>query len=777
MKLNDYASCRKTWGSLKIPRSVQQSIPIDHIYEDGIWQSGNVYSMMWSLSDINYTMLSDTDKRGIQAQYGAVYASLPTDCWAKFCIVSQRMDEEAFRRDILLHRANDGLDDCRREMNRRMMHCVKSMSNVIQQKYLVVSTTGRKVQEARERLLQVRGNLVGPLSTLQCVVQPVTCAQRLQILHNFFRMGEEAAFSFHWDDQKQLGQDFRDALAPDTITFKSDHIEFDGHYAKCMSIMRYPQKLDDQLIPSLLRQVPYIVLSIDVMPVEPEDAFKAIEDARMKVDADKLRFNRKSVDHLDFTASVPHHVQEQEKNLAEYDTDLTERDQQMFLTLLTVAYFADTMEELETETSALKATAANLKCRFTALKWQQENAFNTAMPYGLRRIENMRTMVTDNVAALVPFSTQEILVPQGVFYGMNAVSGNLIVGDRTKLVNGNGIILGTSGGGKSAAAKLALIAQLSRYPKAHFYIVDPENEYTKMVKELGGVVVNIAVDSTTFFNPLDFQPSTQDSTPPYRVKAEFILSLCEQIMGSGRVNAGDRSLIDKALRRIYTPLIQSKYTMESPTLTDLWQDLQKQKHPRAQEIALALELFATGSMNAFAQHTNVDMSNRLICFNIQALGDQLKPVAMISMLEYLETCVMENEHNDPKAATWVYFDEMYLMLRDPLSAHYLEEIWKRFRKYNAYATGITQNLQDCLSNPTAYAMLANSEFVCILRQTKDIDSVVELYGLSEQQRSFLLTAQPGQGILKMGNILIQFENIWPQDNPIYRMITTKPGEM
>ena len=225
------------------------------------------------------------------------------------------------------------------------------------------------------------------------------------------------------------------------------------------------------------------------------------------------------------------------------------------------------------------------------------------------------------------------------------------------------------------------------------------------------------------------------------------------------------------------PSRESHYTVPCPTIKDLWMALNNQRDKRSKEIALALRIFATGSMQAFAQPTNVDMSNRLICFNIQSLGEQLKPVAMLSMLEYINTAVMSNERNDPKAATWVYFDEIYLLLRDSLSANFLYTSWKRFRKYNAYATGITQNVQDCLTNDTAYAMLANSEFVVMLRQTKDIDSVVELYGLSEPQRKYLLLAQPGEGIIKMGNSLIPFNNPQPKDTKTYKLLTTKPGEM
>ena len=544
-----------------------------------------------------------------------------------------------------------------------------------------------------------------------------------------------------------------------------------------MTISEYPQQLDDKFISALLQQVPYIVLSIDIEPVETEDAFKEIDSAQMKTDAEKVRFNKKSVENLDFTSSVPQRTQEQDRIIASIRKEMTENDQQMFLSLLTVTYFADTLEDLALETDALKTTAANYNCRFTELYFQQERAFNTAMPYGLRRIESVRTMLTKSLTALVPFNTQEILTPGGICYGRNAVTGNLIIGLRTTLVNGNAMVVATSGGGKSMFVKLEILMLYLRFTKARFYIVDPENEYAPLVQELGGEVVNISVDSSTYFNPLDFKPDKSTDIPPYVAKAEFVLSLCEQIMKKENVLPGDRSLIDRALRSIYKPLIESKYTAPCPTIKDLWAALNSQGDNRSKELALALEIFATGSMQVFAQPTNVDMSNRLICFNIQSLGEQLKPVAMLSMLEYINTAVMSNERNDPKAATWVYFDEIYLLLRDSLSANFLYTSWKRFRKYNAYATGITQNVQDCLTNDTAYAMLANSEFVVMLRQTKDIDSVVELYGLSEPQRKYLLLAQPGEGIIKMGNSLIPFNNPQPKDTKTYKLLTTKPGEM
>lgn len=777
MKLYEYTSTRNSWGGVNTPKSVQKSIPIDRIYEDGMWRSGNVYSQMWSVSDINYAMVSDSKKEEIQLIYGKLYAGVPSDCTVKMCIVSQRMDDLVFRRDVLYRRANDGHDDLRAEKNRQLTACASLVGNVIQHKYVIISTQKPRVDDARDRLRQVQGHLINILSELGSTVRSVDNSERLRILHNFFRVGEESRFEFDLDRCTRLGEDFRDFVAPDTIEFKRDHIVIDNRVAKCMSMSYFPQRIDDKLISTLLQQVPYIILTMDFVPIETEDAYKTLADYRMKVDADKVRFNRKSVDNLDFTANVPQRTQEEEGILNQWQNDMSNHDQQMFLTLLTAAFFADDLEELRQETDALKTAAGNFNCRFTEMRWQQENAFNTAMPYGLRRIANLRAMTTKGVASLIPFNTQEVLVPGGIYYGVNAISGNLIIGLRTVLINGNAMVIATSGGGKSLFVKQELLELFLRFLKAKFYIVDPENEYGPLVRELGGIVVDISVDSTTYFNPLDFTYDPSTKIQPHTAKAEFVLSLCEQIMGKDNIQAGDKSLIDRSLKHIYKPLIQSGYKAACPTLTDLYNDLKAQPHERAHEIALALELFATGSMNMFAQPTNVDMSNRLICFNIQSLGDQLKPVAMLSMLEYINTCVMRNERNDPKAATWVYFDEIYLLLRDKLSSQFLYTSWKRFRKYNAFATGITQNVQDCLANDTAYAMLANSEFVCMLRQTKDIDSVVELYGLSDPQKNYLKLAKPGQGILKLGNNLIPFVNDHPTNTKIYRLITTKPGEM
>ena len=378
------------------------------------------------------------------------------------------------------------------------------------------------------------------------------------------------------------------------------------------------------------------------------------------------------------------------------------------MVLLSVAFFADTPDELRQETDALQSAAANFNCRFTEMRFQQENCFNTAMPYGLRRVESSHMMLTRSVTALVPFVAQEVQSPQGIFYGRNAITGNLIVGDRTKLINGNAMVIATSGSGKSMSVKMEIIMEFLRWPNARFILVDPENEYELLVKALGGEAIKVSVDSRTHFNPLDYHYDPKTDVPPDVAKIEFVLSMLDKLIGeNGHLQPEDRSLI---------------------------------------------------------------------CFNIQSLGDQLRPIAMMSLLEFINMQVMTNRRKDATAATWIYFDEIHVLLKDPMSSNFLYSSWKRFRKYNAYATGISQDIQDYLDNPVAYALLSNSEFVIMLRQSKSLEALERLYGLSKPQLEFLRNASEGHGIIKMGNSMIPFSNLEPKDTAVYKLITTKPGE-
>ena len=331
MRLSEYASTQRTYGSRKVPRSVQQSIPIDQIYEDGTWRCGNVYSQMWSMPDINFTMSDEDNKAKILNLLGKVYMGVPSDCWLKICIVSQRMDEKSFRENVLLHRNLDGLDKWRVERNRRIRQCVQDAGNVVQHKYLILSTNKQNVTDARSRLRQVQGNLLAELSNLGCTIKPMTNNERLEVLHNFFRRGEEGRFQFSFDDYGKLGNDFRNTIAPDAMRCTTQYAKIDDGFAKAMTIAQYPQQLSDNFVATLLQQVPYIVLSIDITPVETEDAMREIEASQMKIDSEKYRANRRNVENLDFMATISPRNQQQEKYTAEIRNAICEGDQQVLL--------------------------------------------------------------------------------------------------------------------------------------------------------------------------------------------------------------------------------------------------------------------------------------------------------------------------------------------------------------------------------------------------------------------------------------------------------------
>ena len=492
---------------------------------------------------------------------------------------------------------------------------------------------------ASSRLRQVQGNLLAELSNLGCTIKPMTNNERLEVLHNFFRRGEEGRFQFSFDDYGKLGNDFRNTIAPDAMRFTTQRAEIDDGFAKAMTIAQYPQQLSDNFVATLLQQVPYIVLSIDITPVETEDAMREIEASQMKIDSEKYRANRRNVENLDFMATISPRNQQQGKYTAAIRNAINEEDQQVFMVLLSVAYFADTLEEIKQETDALQSAAANFNCRFTEMRFQQENCFNTAMPYGLRRVESSHMMLTRSVTALVPFVAQEVQSPQGIFYGRNAITGNLIVGDRTKLINGNAMVIATSGSGKSMSVKMEIIMEFLRWPNARFILVDPENEYELLVKALGGEAIKVSVDSRTHFNPLDYHYDPKTDVPPDVAKIEFVLSMLDKLIGeNGHLQPEDRSPIAASLKNIYKPLIASGYTAPCPMLGDLYRDLNKSNLRRAKQLASMLDVFANGSLQAFSHTTNVDMNNRLICFNIQSLGDQLRPIAMMSLLEFINMC-------------------------------------------------------------------------------------------------------------------------------------------
>lgn len=513
---------------------------------------------------------------------------------------------------------------------------------------------------------------------------------------------------------------------------------------------------------------------IDVIPVPTDEAVREAESRLLGVETNATNWQRRQNANNNFSAQLPYDIEQQRKEMKEFLDDLTTRDQRMMFAVLTMVHTADTKEQLDNDTEALLTTARKHLCQFGILKFQQLDGLNTAMPFGVRKIESFRTLTTESLAVFIPFRVQDICHTNGVYYGQNVISKNMIIADRRQLLNGNEFILGVSGGGKSFTAKGEVINQVLA-GNADIIIIDPEREYSPLVRALGGEIINISATSPTHINAMDMNREYGDGANPVILKSEFIMSLCEQLIGGNNLGAVQKSIIDRCTASVYRTYQQNNYTGEVPTLQDFRAELLKQSEPEAQEIALAIELFTNGSLNTFAKKTNVDTDNRLICYDILDLGKQLMPIGMLVVLDSILNRITQNRAKGKN--TFIFIDEIYLLFQHEYSANFLFTLWKRVRKYGAYATGITQNVDDLLQSHTARTMLANSEFIVMLNQAStDRLELAKLLNISDTQLSYITNVDAGHGLIKVGSSLVPFANKFPKNTKLYKLMTTKPGE-
>ena len=475
-----------------------------------------------------------------------------------------------------------------------------------------------------------------------------------------------------------------------------------------------------------------------------------------------------------FSAVVPYDLEQQRKETREMLDDLTTRDQRMMFAVVTLVHLADSKEELDSDTETLQSIARKHLCQLTTLNWQQADGLVTALPLGLRRIDALRTLTTEALAVLMPFKAQEIWDRGGVYYGQNAISKNLIVADRRQLLNGNAFILGVSGSGKSFSAKKEMVS-LALSTQDDIIVIDPESEYRPLIEGLGGQVINISATSPNHINAMDMEQGYGDGENPVVLKSEFLLSLCEQLIGAGKLSAKEKSVIDRCTAQVYRDYIRSGYHGAVPTLQDFHAELLRQPEKEAQDVALAIELFTDGSLNTFAKPTNVDTNARILCYDIRDLGKQLLPVGMLVVLDSIFNRIIRNR--GLKRNTWIYIDEIYLLFQHEYSANFLFTLWKRMRKYQACGTGISQNIEDLLQSHTARTMLANSEFLIMLNQAAtDREELARLLKISDNQLSYITNVDSGRGLIKCGSAIVPFVDHFPK-NKLYQMMTTKPSDL
>ena len=766
---------RQEKEKLKVPRSVQDLIPVRTVYPDGIFEvAQGKYSRSYRFDDINYAVASGPDKESMFLKYSEILNSLDSGAVSKITVNNRRMDRREIARDILLPSRNDRLDEYRKEYNRILLEKALSTTSMVQDKYLTISVFKNSIEDARTYFARVGAELQMHFSKLGSRLTELDAEERLKILFDFYRIGEESSFSFDMEDYAKKGHSFKDYISPDSIEVSDDFFMMGEKYGRVMFLKDYAAYLKDDIVTKLTDISRNLMLSIDIIPIPTDEAVREVENRMLGVETNAANWQRRQNANNNFTAMLPYDMELQRKETKEFLEDLTTRDQKMMFALVTIVHMADTKKQLDEDTEAIKTAARERMCQLATLKWQQMDGLNTALPIGVRKIDVARTLTTESLAVLMPFRVQEISHKHGIYYGQNAISKNMIVADRQQLMNGNSFIVGVSGSGKSFAGKNEIV-NLMLADDCDVILLDPEREYSSLVRAMGGEVIHISATSPNHINAMDLNKEYGDGANPVILKSEFVLSLCEQLIGSQNLGAKQKSIIDRCTAGIYREYQSRGYEGIPPTLQDFHRELLSQNESEAKEIALAIELFTDGSLNTFAKHTNVDTNNRLICYDILDLGKQLMPIGMLVVLDSILNRITRNRAQGRK--TFVFIDEIYLLFQHEYSANFLFTLWKRVRKYGAYCTGITQNVEDLLQSHTARTMLANSEFLIMLNQAPtDRMELAKLINISSEQMDFIRDVNPGCGLIKVGSALVPFENKFPRNTKLYRLMSTKPNE-
>lgn len=759
-----------------IPKSVQDVIPIKAVYKDGIFLlSNNNYSKTFKFSDINYHIASDEEKKELMQGYWSVINSFGAGVTIKLTINNHKLDRAEFEKSILIPLRYDGLDNYRQEYNEMLLDKANSSNCIVQDKYFTVTVSKKSVEDARAFFNRIGNDLTARLSRIGSKCEPLTADDKLRIFHNFYRVGNEQNYNLDFEQLMSNGCDIRDYICPDSMDFESDYMKINEEYCRTIFLRNYGTFVDDNTISDLTSINRNLMLSIDFIPIPTGEATKEVDKVLLGIQTDKANYNRKQVQNNNFGATN-YDLEQREGEILEIKNDMRNRDQRLYETLITMVITADTKQELDNVTETVFAKVADSSTnQFATLRYQQLDGLNTVLPFGTRKINCFRTLTTESLAAFMPFNAQEMQHKKGTYYGQNAISNNMIFINRNKLLNGNCIVLGVSGGGKSFFVKEDITSIFLSDENADILIIDPEREYHPLVTTLGGEVIEISANSENHINAMDMNANYEDDKNPIATKAEFIMSLCEQLIGE-TVDAKDKSIIDRCCRNVYDEYIKSGYKIAPPTLQDFREELLRQNEVEAKELALAIELFTNGSLDTFAQPTNVDTNNRLICYDILELGSQLLPVGMLVVLDNILNRITSNRRKGK--TTYIFIDEIYILLAQKYSAEFLYRVWKRVRKYGAFATGITQNVGDMLQSHTASTMVSNSEFVVMLNQSgQDKAKLAKLLDISDNQTEFYTNVDAGHGLMKIGSSLVPYINKFPKNTELYKLMSTKPNEV
>ena len=684
---------------------------------------------------------------------------------------------ESFARAIPLR--SDQFESIQRELSKIIEEQqAKGNNGIVKTKYLTFGIDADNIRSAKPRLERIETDILNNFKRLGVSAEVLNGQERLRVLHDILRMDTPEPFTFRWEDLPRSGLSTKDYIAPSSFLFsRAKDFRMGKKFASVSFLQILAPELSDRILKDFLDIESNIVVNIHVQSVDQVSAIKTIKRTITDLDKSKIEEQKKAVRAGYDMDIIPSDLATYGAEAKKLLSDLQSRNQRMFLVTFLILNTADTKRQLDNNVFQTNSIAQKYNCSITALDYQQEEGMVSSLPLGLNQIEIQRGLTSSGVAIFVPFTTQELFQdsPEALYYGINALSNNIIMVDRKFLKNPNGLILGTPGSGKSFSAKRE-ISNVFLATDDDIMICDPEGEYFPLVQRLEGQVIKISPTSKHHINPMDINLNYSDEENPLSLKSDFILSLCELIVGGkDGLKPVEKTIIDRCVRMVYQDYLNDPKPENMPILGDLYDCLRKQEEKEAQFVATALEIYVTGCLNVFNHQTDVDVSNRVVCYDIKELGKQLKKIGMLIVQDQVWNRVTINR--EVSKATRYYIDEFHLLLKEEQTAAYSVEIWKRFRKWGGIPTGITQNVKDLLASREVENIFENSDFIYMLNQAAgDRKILAQQLGISPHQLSYVTHSNAGEGLLFYGDTIVPFVDNFPKDTELYRLMTTRPSD-
>ena len=760
--------------------SAQDSIPFERMFPDGICRvEGNFYSKTIEFQDINYQLSQSEDKDAIFDGWCEFLNYFDASVRFQFSFVNSSANKETYRERIVIPLRGDEDDSLRIEYSTMLQNQLERGNNgLVKSKYLTFGIKAESCKTAKPRLERLELDILNNFRKLSVKAEPLDGKARLALMHGIFHIDGQEQFKFDWKQLAPSGLSVKDFIAPSSFAFTSSRrFKMGAKYGSVSFLNIIAAEINDRLLADFLDMDSSLVIGMHVKPIDQMSAIKTVKRKLTELNATKIQEQKKAVragyDMDILPSDLSTYGSEAQKLLQE----LQSRNERMFLLTFTVLNTANSLRKLENTVLQAKGIAQKHNCQLVPLDFQQENGLMSLLPLGMNRIEIQRGLTTSSLAIFVPFTTQELFQRgAGAFYcGVNALSGNLIMVDRLRQKNPNGLILGVPGSGKSFSAKREMFS-VYLLTNDDIIICDPEAEYWPLVRRLHGQVIKISPTSKQYVNPMDLNLDYSDDDNPLSLKVDFILSFCDIVVGSKEgLKPVEKTIIDRCVRLVYRNYLADPRPENMPILQDLYDCLRAQDEKEAQFLATALEIYVTGSLNVFNHRTNVDIDNRVVCYDIKELGKQLKQLGMLVVQDQVWNRVTRNR--EAGRTTRYYVDEFHLLLRGELAA-WSVEIWKRFRKWGGVPTGITQNVKDLLASPEIENILENSDYICMLNQAPgDRQILAKKLNISPHQLSYVTQANEGEGLLFYGNVIVPFVDRFPKDTEMYRLMTTKPNEI